>query len=150
MNTKVELQDFMAQRTLAIVGVSRNQAKFGNVIFSELKNKGYKLYPINPHMESIQGDKCYPDLKSLPETPGGVVIVVSPAQAVQVVKDAAAAGIKRIWLQQGAQSAELAHVCRENEMQGIYGHCLLMFAEPTSVFHRMHRGVWRMIGKLPA
>jgi hypothetical protein len=88
-------------------------------------------------------------LKELPEVPGGAVIVVSPKVTENVVRDAAAAGIRRIWLQQGAESKEAIDFCKENGIDVTHGHCILMFAEPTGFPHRVHRYIWRLLGKLP-
>ena len=101
MTSKSTVDDFLAQRTLAVVGVSRDPKAFANGAYKELKEKGYRLLPVNPHMETFDGERCYPNLKALPEPPGGALIMVAPAQAEGVVQDAAAAGIKRVWMQQG-------------------------------------------------
>jgi hypothetical protein len=74
---------------------------------------------------------------------------LKPAQAEQVVRRAAAAGIRRVWLQQGAESATAIRFCEENGISTVHGECILMFAEPAAWFHRAHRWVWKLLGKLP-
>ena len=71
MTSKVTVDDFLAQPTLAVVGVSRDPKAFANGAYKELKEKGYRLLPVNPHMETFDGETCYPSLKALPEAPGG-------------------------------------------------------------------------------
>lgn len=149
MTTKVAVEGFVAQRTLALVGVSRGGKKFGNIAFKTLKEKGYRLFPVHPHVESIEGEPCYPDLQSLPEPVEGVLVVVPPAQTERVVREAAAAGIRRVWLQQGAESADAIRFCEENGLEVIHGECILMFASPVTSFHKWHRWVWKLFGKLP-
>ena len=149
MSNKSAVDDFIAQDTLAVVGVSRNKVKFGNVIYKTLKEKGYHVFPINPNAESILGDRCYPNLTSLPEKVDGVVVVVPPAQTEQVVKDAKSAGIQRVWMQHGAASAAAIRFCQENGLQEVHGECIIMFAAPKQFPHSMHRWVWGLIGKLP-
>ncbi len=149
MTTKAAVDDFLAQRTLAMVGVSRRGDKFGNVLYRELKGKGYRLFPVHPRAESLEGDRCYPSLQALPEPVGGLVVVVPPGQAEQVVRDAAAAGIRRVWLQQGAESPTVVQFCEQNGLSVVHGECLLMFAEPTGFGHRLHRWIWKVLGKLP-
>ena len=149
MTTRAVVDDFVSQRKLAVVGVSRHKAKFGNMAFKELRGKGYKLFPVHPHAETIEGERCYPSLAALPEPVGGVLVVVPPAQAEQVVRDAAAAGIRRVWLQQGAESATAIRFCEENGISAVHGECILMFAEPAAFYHRAHRWVWKLLGKLP-
>ncbi len=149
MTTRSTIDDFLAQKTLAVVGVSRSGQKFGNTAYKELKAKGYRLFPVHPQAESIEGDKCYPSLGALPEQAGGVLIVVPPAQTEQVVREAAAANIKRVWMQQGAESEAALRFCQENGISAVSGECILMFAEPTALGHRLHRWVWGLMGKLP-
>ena len=96
MTSKSTVDEFLAQPTLAVVGVSRDPKAFANGAYKELKEKGYRLLPVNPHMETFDGEACYPSLQALPKPPGGALVMVAPAQAEGVVQDAAAAGIKRV------------------------------------------------------
>jgi uncharacterized protein len=147
MSSRADVDDFLAQKTLAVVGVSRNSQKFGNAIFNELKAKGYQVYPVNPQAEKIGEDKCYPSLAALPAGVEGVVVVVPPAKAEQVVQDAAQAGIKRVWLQPGAQSPAAIKTAQDKGLRVVAGECILMYARPAAFFHRAHGFVWKMIGK---
>jgi uncharacterized protein len=149
MTSRSAIDDFLRQRTLAVVGVSRGGKKFGNTAYRELKARGYRLFPIHPDAEMIEGDRCYPRLSALPEPVGGVLVVVPPAQTEQVVRDAATSGIQRVWMQQGAESEAAIRLCRESGISTVSGECILMFAEPAAFPHRMHRWVWGLLGKLP-
>ncbi|MCP5104255.1 MAG: CoA-binding protein [bacterium] len=139
----------MAQKKLAVVGVSRKKSKFGSVIFRELKQRDYGVFPINAYADTIEGEKCYPDLKSLPEPVDGAVIVVPPAETEKVVKDAAEAGISRVWIQQGAHSDAAVAFCKKNNIAVVSKECILMFADPTAHIHKFHRWLWKIFGKLP-
>ncbi|HVN54251.1 MAG TPA: CoA-binding protein [Anaerolineaceae bacterium] len=150
MAKKADVVDFLSQPALAIVGVSRGGKKFGNAILRELKSSGYKVYPVHPAAETLEGERCYPNLKSLPETVGGVVVVVPPAQSEKVVRDAAEAGIPRIWFQQGAESDAAVQAAQASGMRVVSGECILMFANSPVFFHKIHRFVNRVVGKLPA
>ncbi len=149
MVSRAAVEAFMAQKKLAVVGVSRQGKKFGNAAYKELKKKGYEVFPVHPEAEKVEGDRCYPSLAQLPEQVGGVLVVVPPAQAEKVVLEAHQAGIRHVWLQQGAESEAAIRFCEENGINVIHGKCILMFAEPTAFFHRMHRWVWGVLGKLP-
>jgi hypothetical protein len=149
MTSKASINDFIAQKTLAVVGVSRDGKKFSNMAYRELKAKGYRLFPVNSTADSVEGEKCYPNLGALPEKVDGVIIFVQPDKTEQVVREAAAAGIKRVWMQQGAESAAAIRLCQENGISAVHGECIMMFAEPAAWFHRMHRWVWGVLGKLP-
>jgi len=149
MTAKATIDDFLAQRTLAVAGVSRKRMKFGAMAFRALKKKGYRVMPVNPKAETIDGERCYASLGELPEPVGGVLVILPPPETEKVVRDAAAAGIKRVWLQQGSKSEAAIQFCQENGIAAVHGPCILMFAEPVGLLHRCHRFVWRVIGKLP-
>ena len=149
MITKAVVDEFLAQKNLAVVGVSRKGGKFGNMIFKELKQKGYRVYPVNPQAETINGEPCYANVRDLPRPTDGIVVVVPPAQTEIVVQDAAEAGIERIWIQQGAGSEKALRFCEERGLKVIHGECILMFADPKAFHHKLHRWIWGLFGKLP-
>ena len=150
MNSKKVIEDFIAQKKIAVVGVSRKKTKFGNAIYKELKQKGYNVFPINPYINAFEGDTCYPDLLSLPEKVDAVIINVPPAQTEKVVREAKQVGINKVWLQQGSQSDEAVRFCKENGIDCVSNECILMFAQPSAFMHRAHKWVWGVFGKLPA
>jgi len=145
---KAAIDDFWSQQTLAVVGVSRGGKKFGNAASRELRTKGYRVIPVHPEADSIGGERCYPSLKALPEPVGGLLVVVPPVQTERVVREAAEAGIRRVWLQQGAESAAAIKYCQDQGMSVVHGECILMFAAPTGG-HKLHHWLWRLLGKLP-
>ena len=150
MNSKKMVEEFLAQKRIAVVGVSRKKTKFGNAIYKELKQKGYQVFAVNPNITNHEGDICFPDLHSVPEKLDAVVINVSPVQTEKVVREAKQAGINKVWLQQGSQSDEAVKYCEENGIDCVSNECILMFAQPTAFFHRAHKWVWGVLGKLPA
>lgn len=149
--TRAAVEDFIAQKTLALVGASRTGEGFGSSLLKELLSKGYKVTPVHPVARQIGGLQAVRSLAELPEPVGGVVIVVPPTEAVEVVRQAIAAGVGRIWMQQGASSPEAIHLAEEAGVSVVAGHCLLMFAEPVDGWgHRLHHWVLKISRKLPA
>ena len=148
MASRASVDAFLAQPALALVGLSRSGKKFGNLAFRELAAKGYRVYPIHPAAETIDGAHCYHRFSDLPEPVDAMLVVVPPAAALNAVRQAAAAGIHHIWLQQGAESPEVLEACRELGLDVVAGECVLMFARPTS-FHKVHRWIWQLLGKMP-
>ena len=150
MASKHEIDEFLAQKTLAIAGVSRSGKKFGNTILKDLTTLGYRLLPLHPKAVEVGGHRAYPSFAALPEPVGGVIVVVPPAQAESVVKAAAAHGIRRVWLQQGAASPEAIRFCEDNGISVVHGECVLMYLKPsTSWIHSAHRWVWELVGRAP-
>lgn len=142
------IQDFVECQRIAVVGASRSGKKFGNSAFTELKDRGYQVFLVHHEAQEIDGEPCYPNLAALQDRVDGVVVCVPPKQAAQTVRDAVAAGIKHIWLQQGAESSEVLAVARELGVEPITGKCILMYAQPVKGFHRFHRGFNKLIGQL--
>jgi hypothetical protein len=142
------IDELLAERSLALCGASRKK-KFGNTILKELVAKGYRVQLVHPEADSIDGVACVRSLAELREPVGAVVVVVPPAQAEQILRDAAAAGIKRVWLQQGSESEEVVRLGEELGLAVVHGHCILMFAEPAIWIHRLHRFFKRMGKSFP-
>lgn len=148
MTSRASIDAFLAQPALALVGISRGGKKFGNLAFRELVAKGYRVYPIHPAAETIEGARCYQRITDVPEHLDAALVVVPPAEALRAVRQAAAAGIHHVWLQQGAESPDVLEACRELGLDVVSGECVLMFAKPAS-YHKVHRWIWQILGKLP-
>lgn len=144
---KQNIQDFVAAKHVAIVGVSRSGKKFGNSIATEMKQRGYQVYLVHPEAKEINGETCYPNLAALQGKAESVLICVPPAKAAQVMREAVAAGIRKTWLQQGAQSPEVLAVAKELGVDPVPGKCVLMYAEPVTSLHGFHRFIAKLIGQ---
>jgi predicted CoA-binding protein len=142
------IQEFIKSKRLAVVGVSRSGKKFGNMICTELRERGYQVSIVHPEAKEIDGQPCLPNLAALQGKVDGVVICVAPSQAGQVMREAVQAGISKIWLQQGAQSTETDTLARELGVTPVSGKCILMYAAPVRSFHSWHRAFARIFGQL--
>jgi uncharacterized protein len=142
--------EIASQQCIALVGASRSGKKFANALGRELKERGCRVFYVHPSAETIEGERCYKSLRDLPETVGAALIVVRPARALDVLADAAAGGIKRVWLQKGAESAEALRFCEEHGMAAVGGYCMMMFAQPSYMPHTAHRCIVKLLGGLPA
>jgi len=149
MVKKESVNNFLTGSKFAVAGVSRSGKKFGNSAYKELKKRGYTVYPVNPNINEINGDKCFGNLTELKDKVDGVVVVVPPDESVKVIKDAESAGIKNVWLQQGAESDEAIEYCADKGINVVYGQCILMFAGQAEFFHRTHKWVRGITGRLP-
>ncbi len=149
MPTKREIDDFLAQKRIAVVGVSRDPRQFANKVYEAFKKRGYQLYPVNPHMERLEGDRCYASVAQLPEPVDGALLMVPPKVSEDVVQLCREAGIRKVWLGNGAVSPEAVRYCREHEMSVVDGACPMMFAAPVGFGHACHRFVLRLTGSLP-
>ena len=142
------IQDFINGKRIAIVGVSRDGTKFGNTAFAELAARGYQVFPVHPTAREVAGTPCYPNLAALRGQVDGALVSVSPQQAVSVLREAAAIGLKNVWLQQGAESPEALALARELGLNLVARKCVLMYAPPVRSFHAWHRVFAKLFGQL--
>jgi uncharacterized protein len=149
MNTRRDIDAFFSGNTFALAGISRSGQAMSNAVLKELTAKGLRVFPVNPNAANIDGAVCYPSLAALPEKPHGVLIFTPKAQTAQVVREASDCGIRHIWIQQGAQTPEAIALCKEKNLEAVWGRCVLMFAEPVGSMHAFHRTIARIFGRLP-
>ena len=99
---EIKVHDFLAQKRIAVAGVSRDNSHHpvGNSIYHRLKWTGHDVFPVNPHMQTFEGDRCWPDLQSIPGGVDGVVIITRPEITERIVRDCSDAGVRRVWMHQ--------------------------------------------------
>jgi hypothetical protein len=154
-NLKEKVQDFLNQKCIAVAGVSRNPEKgaAANAIYKKLKGCGYRVFAVNPKAETVEGDKCYPDLKSIPNGVDGVVIVTPPKSVGDVVQQCIETNVSRVWMHRsfgtGSVSSDAVKLCEENNISVIAGACPMMYLQSVDFGHKMIKGILRFTGGLP-
>lgn len=148
------VDDFLAQKRIAVAGVSRQPTEAANAIYRKLRDAGYLVFAINPKATEVEGDPCYASLWDLPEQVDGVVVATPPQAAVEVVQDCGKIGVHRVWLHrsfgEGSASEEAIEYCREHHIQVIPAGCPMMFCEPVDVAHKCIRWFFTATKKIPA
>lgn len=120
------LEEMMMEKKIwAVVGANDDPDKFGYKIYKRLKDKGYRVYPVNPNYSTVDGDTCFENLSSLPEKPEVIDMVVSPKRGTAIIKEAAQLGIKNIWLQPGTYNDELLALIEEKGLTAVQA-CVLV------------------------
>ncbi|HEX7069781.1 MAG TPA: CoA-binding protein [Rhodothermales bacterium] len=144
--------DFLAQRAIAVVGVTRGRESPATGIFKKLREAGYTVYPVNPHAMTFQGQVCYSSVRDVPDPLDGVVIVTRPDVTELVVDECIERGVGRIWIHnmlgshvrfgrgfsKSTSSASDAAIARA-EAEGITviaGGCPLQHIPPVDAFHK--------------
>lgn len=154
MTLKAQVEDFLAQKRIAVAGVSRSGLLTGNGIYKKFRDDGYEVFPVNPKAETIEGDRCYPSVKEIPGGVDGVIIVTSPDLTEQIVRDCVEAGVRRVWMHNntfGASSAsdEAVAFCKEHGIDVIAHGCPMMFGKQADGFHACFRWVLQATGRIP-
>jgi len=139
--------DFLAQRRIAVAGVSREPGgkHGGNVVYQRLKARGYEVFAVNPNADIVEGDPCYRSLTAIPGGVDAVVIATAPGTSHAVIADCIRLGITRAWMHRsfgaGSVSAEAAVTGRQAGMTVIEGGCPLMFEPTADTGHKCMRWV---------
>jgi len=151
------VKDFLAQKRIAVVGVSDKRETGCNLNYKKFKEAGYQVYAVNPRIDKFEGDVCYPDLKSIPEKPDAVFMLTNPKVTEQIVQQCVDLGVKHVWMHcmmgtkpglvQGMTSVSPSAVetCKANGISVIPGSCPNQFLKPD-FGHAMMRGLWGMLG----
>jgi hypothetical protein len=126
MDGRQLMADFVNRRVWAVVGASQDQSKFGYRVYRSLRDAGYVVYPVNPKGGELEGAPVYRTLADLPQPPEVIDLVVPPAVTEQVVKEALALGLTRIWMQPGAESEAAIEFCRDHGVQVVFDECAMV------------------------
>jgi predicted CoA-binding protein len=123
---KGDMQEFLTQQNWAVVGVSSDPEKYGNKVYFQLKNAGYNVYAINPKLDQIDNDPCFPALSSLPLVPDAISVVVPPKITEQLMDECTILGIQRVWMQPGSESEEAIQKGHAKGLNLVYNQCILI------------------------
>jgi len=148
-NSLETIRNFVDHKEFAFIGMSRDEKKFSRAVFKELSRKGFKMHPVNPNMDELDGQKVY---HSIAELPYGLThaLIMTPKEATESsIEQAAEHGIKHIWIQQGAETPEAIEAAKRLGMSYVHKACIMMFSEPVGSVHRFHRFIEKIFGKYP-
>lgn len=115
--------------TIAVIGATDDPAKFGGRIYRDLKRKGYRTYAVNPGRDRVDGDPCYPSLAALPEMPTLVNLVVPPVVALEVLRQCLDLGLRRVWLQPGAEDPAVLEFAAAHGLMCRADDCIMVRAQ---------------------
>jgi predicted CoA-binding protein len=145
---------FLAHKRIAVTGVSRKGGNHGgNFVYQRLRERGYQVFAINPNADTVEGDACFHDLKSVPGGVEAVVIGTRPSYAEDTMRECAELGIRQVWMHRafgaGSVSNEATEYGRAHGITVIDGGCPLMFAPTSDPGHKVMRAVGTLTGKVP-
>ncbi len=156
-NLDTLVEDFLAQKKIAVVGVSDQRETGCNLAYKKLKENGYQVYAVNPRITFYDGATCYPDLKSIPEKPDAVFILTGPNVADQIVQQCVDLGVKHVWMHcmlgtkpglvasMTSVSSSAVEMCKVNGISVIPGSCPNQFLKPDFP-HALMRMMCRSFG----
>ena len=113
-------------KKIAVVGVSRDETKDSRKIFSYLKNAGFIVYPVNPNIDEIEGQKCYASVIDIPDKIDIVDIFRPSSEVMPIVEDAVRKKAKVVWMQIGIINKEAAEFAKKNGLEVVMDKCIMV------------------------
>jgi uncharacterized protein len=135
---------FLANKRVAVTGVSRTPKTHGsNTVYKRLRDRGYKVFAVNPNADEVEGDACYQDLKSIPGGVQAVVIGTRPEIAEDTMHECADLGITQVWMHRGPGEGSVSDAAtaygRQRGITVIDGGCPCMFGPTADFGHKVMR-----------
>ncbi len=151
---KAAAAEFLAHKRIAVTGVSRTPGTHGsNAVYRRLRDRGYDVFAVNPNAETVEGDRAYPDLRSIPGGVEAVVIGTKPERADGTMRECTELGIDHVWMHRGPGGGSVSETAtaygREHGVTVIDGGCPCMFAPTADLGHRAMRAVFTLSGNVP-
>lgn len=147
------IEEFLAQKRIAFVGLSREPRNIGTTLVQEFEKRGCMVLPVNPKVDEISGHRCYARVQDIQPPPDAVLLLTSPQVTDAVIRDCAEAGIRRVWMYRGggrgAVSTAAVKYCQEHGIDVVAGQCPLMYLDPVHGVHWFHRFLVKITGYYP-
>jgi predicted CoA-binding protein len=149
---KEAASEFLSHKRVAVTGVSRAPKNHGsNTVYKRLRDRGYEVFAVNPNTDEVEGDRAYPDLRSIPGGVEAVVIGTRPERADETMRECAELGIKHVWMHRGPGAGSVSDAAtaygRKRGITVIDGGCPCMFGPTADIGHKLMRLVYA--GKVP-
>src|SRR5512132_4396431 len=147
--------EFLANKRIAVTGVSRNPkgGHGSNVVYQRLRQRGYEVFADKPNADTIEGDRCYHDLGSIPDGVDAVRIGTRPELAEATMQECAELGIKQVCMHRGPGPGSVSEAAteygRQRGIRVIDGGCPLMFGPTADAGHKAMRLVFTLTGRVP-
>ena len=151
--TREKIDAFLAEKRIAVIGVSRDEKEYSRSLFRELLKHDYEAIPVNPHTNNVDGIECYANIRDIQPAPERAIILLPEDLTEQAVLDCAEAGVMDVWLHRhvagGVSDTRAIYRAEENKMNLITGFCMFMFLPKAGFIHKLHGGIMKVMGIYP-
>ena len=113
-------------RTIAVIGLSEDPNKPSHYVSAYMQQHGYTIYPINPSLPAVLGEKSYPSLSDLPIKPDIVNVFRLPKFIPAIVDEMLQLGLKNLWVQQGIVNLEAATRAEAGGIHVVMDRCIMV------------------------
>jgi predicted CoA-binding protein len=153
MTSRKNIEEFLALKRLAVVGVSSNPKEFSRSLFRELQTRGYQLVPVHPQAAEIEGVPAVAHIRDASPPVDGALLLTNPSVTDEVVRECCDAGVRKVWMYRasgaGAVSRDAVEFCTKENMSVVEGECPFMFLPDSGFPHNVHAFCRKLIGRFP-
>ncbi len=146
-------REFLAERRIAVVGVSRDEKAFSRFLLRELIRRGYDVVPVSAHLREVEGRACFRRATEIEPPASAALLLTRPERTEEAVRDAISAGIDKIWMHRGqgagAASPAAVEACVAHHIALVTDLCPLMVLPDSGWPHRVHRFFRRRMRSAP-
>jgi hypothetical protein len=147
------IEEFLAQKRIAMVGVSRNPQSFNAQLFEAFRRRGYDMVPVKPNVGAIVGVRSFARVQDVRPPVYAALLMTPPEVTERVVRDCAEAGVHQVWMYRGvgrgAVSEKAIEYCTQHGIEVIPGECPYMFFPGTEFIHRAHGFIRKVMRHYP-
>ena len=143
------IDDFLALRRIAFIGISRNPRDFSRLLDKELVKRGYDVVPVNPQTDEIDGRRSFASISEIDLPVEGALIMLPPEHTAEALDACVDAGVSRVWIHRGCEPPNGHDATRKGKLTVVSGECMFMFFPNTGLIHRVHRAIDRFTGRYP-
>ena len=131
MNEPELIREMLQQKqgkplSIAVVGLSENAGKPSHYVSAYLQQQGYRIFPVNPAIQSVLGEKSYASLKELPERPDIVDVFRLPSFLPGIIDEMLELGFRNLWVQQGIINLDAAKKAEQGGIRVVMDRCIMV------------------------
>ncbi len=145
MNIGEQAKDFLSEKRIAIIGVSRNHQEFSRVLFREFLKRGYDMIPVNPATSQVEDRPCFANIGLISPPPTAALVMTKAEAAEDLLSECARCGIRKVWLYRATGKRRLSNtaseLCAREGIEVIAGYCPFLFLPQAGLIHRFHRAL---------
>ena len=126
MNEPSTIRGMLAAKSIAVIGLSADEAKPSHYVSAYMQQQGYKIYPVNPAVETVLGEKSYPSITALPVQPDLVDVFRLPNAIPAIVDEMIVLGLCNLWVQQGIIHNDAAQKAEAHGIRVVMDRCIMV------------------------
>jgi predicted CoA-binding protein len=126
MNEPQTIRSMLNARTIAVIGLSDRPDRPSHYVSAYMQQRGYTIYPVNPGLTEVLGQKSYASLTDLPLKPDLVNVFRVPSLIPAIVDEMLMLGLSDLWVQQGIVNLEAVQRAEQGGIRVVMDRCIMV------------------------